>query len=256
LLAATTSIARAQDFATTTEFGVKITSENILDAIQEAQDFWAPVLEYLGSEQFAVADPAMRKQTIEFFTRLHEALYKQLFEGDEASARDLLDYLCTRLRKIVLYQQLRTAMNDDAALVTMMERWERGYREVSSLPAEERAVRVQGLLDMMPREMETLGLSAEARDKAMPLWKLQAQCMARMYVTRAGAIFAKFEQEARGFDRPVGELLRNIATAADWAMITKEGKNASRADFERAWKSLAELRTKRLAHVAPATSER
>ena len=54
-----------------------------------------------------MADAGVRKQVIDFFNRLHEALYKQLFEGDDANARDLLDYLCLRMRKMELYRQLR-----------------------------------------------------------------------------------------------------------------------------------------------------
>ena len=55
-------------------------------------------------------------------------------------------------------------------------------------------------------------------------------------------------------DRPVGELLRKIASSADWAMITKPaGKSASRPEFEKAWKRLAELREPQLA-TTPATS--
>lgn len=249
--------AQAQELQTTTEFGITITPDNITDAIQETQEFWAPVLRYIASDDFAVADAQVRKQVIGFFNRLHEALYKQLFEGDDANARDLLDYLCLRLRKMELYRQLRSAVDNDKAMVAMMDRWERTHREIQLLPADERPKHVKTLVDSMPEQMLGLGLSASTSEKAQKLWELQSQCMARMYKTDAGAIIGKFEKEARKLDRPVGELLRQIASAADWAMITRPaGTTASRSEFEKAWKRLAELRQQELAATPTSAGQR
>lgn len=257
LLFSTAATSAAQELTTTTEFGITITPDQITDAIQETQEFWTPVLRYIGSDEFSVADAKMRKQVTGFFDRLHEALYKQLFEGDEANARDLLDYLCLRMRKFELYRQLRSTLANDKAMVALMDRWERAHREIHLLPANEREARVEGLLKLIPQEMQSLGLSAETSEKALKLWKLQAQCMSRMYKTQAGGIIGKFEKEARQMDRPMGELLREIASASDWAMITKApGTTAGRAEFQKAWKHLAELREQRLASVPTAPNAR
>ncbi|HEX3658324.1 MAG TPA: hypothetical protein VHV55_21220 [Pirellulales bacterium] len=248
---------QAQELTTTTEFGITITPDNITDAIQETQDFWTPVLRYIASDDFAVADANMRKQVVGFFNRLHEALFKQLFEGDDANARDLLDYLCLRMRKMELYRQLRSTLKNDKALVAMMDRWERSYREIHLLAADQRPDRVKAMLALVPEQMQSLGISAEVSEKALKIWALQSECMTRMYKTDAGAIIGKFEKEARQMDRPVGELLRKIASSADWAMITKpEGKSASRPEFEKAWKALAELREQQLAATPAASAPR
>jgi hypothetical protein len=224
LAACMLSAAGAQDLETTTEFGITITPDHITDAIQETQDFWTPVLRYIASDDFAVADAAMRKQVIDFFNRLHESLYKQLFEGDDANARDLLDYLCLRMRKMELYRQLRTTLDSDKAMVALMDRWERTYREIHTLPADQWDERAQAMLQQIPQEMQALGIS---------------------------------EKEARQMDRPVGELLRKITSAADWAMISKPaGKTASRPEFEKAWKSLAKLREQSLAATPAASTAR
>ncbi|HEY5313106.1 MAG TPA: hypothetical protein VIK18_11330 [Pirellulales bacterium] len=257
LLACMLATGRAQELTTTTEFGITITPDNITDAIQETQEFWTPVLRHIASDDFAVADADMRKQVVGFFNRLHEALFKQLFEGDDTDARDLLDYLCLRMRKMELYRQLRSTLNNDKALVAMMDRWERNHREIHLLPADQRADRVKAMLALMPEQMQSLGISADVSEKAFRLWTLQSQCMSRMYKTKAGAIIGNFEKEARRMDRPVGELLRKIASSADWAMISKSaGKSASRPEFEKAWKQLAELRQQQLAATPAAASPR
>jgi hypothetical protein len=247
----------AQELETSTEFGITITPDNITDAIQETQEFWTPVLRYIASDDFAVADAKMRKQVIDFFNRLHESLYKQLFEGDDANARDLLDYLCLRMRKHELYRQLRATLNNDKALVALMDRWERSYREIHLLPSAERDGRVKAMLEQMPDKMRLLGLSAATCERAGRLWGLQSQCMNRMYKTQAGEIIGKYEKEARQMDLPVGVLLRQITSAADWAMITRPtGKTASRPEFEQAWKSLAKLREQQLAATPAAAATR
>lgn len=233
----------AQELQTTTEFEVTITPQNVMDGLEEMQQFWTPVLRYIASEQFAKADAEGRKQAAAFFNRLHDSLYKQLFEADEATARDLLDYFCLRLRRIALYKRLREATHDDAALVTLIDCWEKAFRDINQLPQAERPARVEAMLKLLPGEMATLGLSAETSQRAIVLWNLQAKCMMRMSETKAGALIASFERDARRMERPVGELLREIASASDWVLITKEaGKPVGRADFDNAWKRLAELR--------------
>jgi hypothetical protein len=237
--------AGAQELETTTEFGVTITPSDITDAVSETQDFWTPVLKYIGSDQFDVAESAIRKQTTEFFNRLHESLYKQLFEGDEEQARDLLDYFCLRLRKIALYRKIRVAVKDDATTVALMEQWEKTFREIQLLPAADRQARVEAMVKLMPDEMAARGVSAEGSSQAQQQWTLLGECMSKMYRTKAGALISKFEVEARQLERPVGELLRKVVTAGDWALITKAGSaSAKRADFERSWKELDQFRQK------------
>jgi hypothetical protein len=247
--------APAQELETTVEFGITITPDNITDAIQETQDFWSPVLKYIASNDFPVNDAAARKEAANFFNRLHDSLYKRLFEGDEASARDLLDYLCLRMRKIIIYRQLRDVLADDAALSVLIDRWEKAHREISGLAEAERPARVKAVLALIPEETAALGISADASTRAMQLWEKQAECMGRMSRTGAGTMIAGFEHEAKRMDRPIGELLRSIAAAADWSLITKAGtRSAGRAEFEKSWKDLAEMRERRLSAARPVTA--
>jgi hypothetical protein len=246
----------AQDgLETTTELGITITPTDITDAIQQTQDFWGPVQKYISGSDFKAADPAICKKASSFFDKVHEGLYKRIFEGDEASARDLLDFLTARLRKYELYRRLRKQINNDAAMVALLERWERAHRDIHALAEDQRPARVQAILALMPEEMAALGLSAETVTSSMATWDLQAKCMARMDGTEAGKMMIGFEHEARQLDRPIGELVRTIACAADWTLIvSKPNQKIGRADFEKSWKDLAELRDKRLTVSKPVST--
>jgi hypothetical protein len=243
----------AQDIKATTEFGITISPDQITDAIQETQDFWVPVRNYVASEAFQVATPETRTQAVTFIKKVHDELHHRLFEMDEATGHDLITYLTHRLRKFEIYRQLRAKINNDAALSTLVERWEKSHRDINLLPETDRAARVQELVALMPEEMSALGLSSEVVDAAKPLWDTQAKCLARMAETGAGKMMISYEHEARKLAPEVGELVRQVTTAADWALITKAGTaGINRKDFNKAWTELAELRGKRLAVSKPA----
>jgi hypothetical protein len=247
---ATGAVAQDQ-IKTTTEFGVTITPENITDAIQEQQDFWGPVRHYIGTAAFD-GDPAIKADAVAFLKTVHGELQSRLFERDEATAQDLLEYLTMRLRKFALYRQLRGVINDDAAMVALVERWEKAHREINALAIAERPARVQAILALMPDEMAAFGISAEAVKQATPIWDLHAQCIARMSQTEAGKMMIDYERQAKQLDRRVGELVRLIAMAADWALVVKSGNEGiGRTNFEKAWKDLADLRAKALTAAKP-----
>jgi hypothetical protein len=249
-------LARAQELQTTTEFEVTLTPTMITDGLQETQEFWVPVLRYIRSDEFTAGDATGRKAATAFFERLHEALYKQLFEADEETARDLLDYFCLRLRKYIIYRHAREEVKNDLAMVALMDEWEKDFRDVNALPKAEREAKVEAILKTLPGQMAALGVSAAESEKAMKWWKLEGKCMLRMSNTKAGALIATFERDARQMDRSIGMLLREIASSADWALITKTGdKSISRPEFEKAWKNLAEFRAKHLT-MSPGAEKR
>lgn len=246
------TVATAQDqIKTTTEFGVTITPENITDAIQEQQDFWGPVRHHIGTSAFD-GDATIKTQAVEFLKVVHGELQSRLFERDEATAEDLLNYLTTRLRKFAVYRQLRSTIKNDTALAALVERWEKAHRDINGLAAEERPARVKAILILMPDEMAAFGLEKDSIQQSMQLWDLHAQCIAKMAQTSAGKMMIEYEHQAKQLDRQVGDLVRLIATAADWALITKSGaESITRADFEKAWKELTDLRAKALTAAKP-----
>ncbi len=238
----------------TTELGITITPAQLDDAIQETQDFWGPVKKYIGSEDFAAAEPETRRQTVAFLKRVHDELYARLFERDEATAQDLLDFVGMRLRKFTLYRQLRDAIADDAAFVGLWERWERAQRDIHSLPEADRPQRIKATLALLPDDMTAAGIAAEKIERAMKLWDLQAQCMALTAKTEAGKTMLGFDRDAKKLEPPLGELVRSISAVADWAQIEKTGEQPlTKADFIRAWDELAQLKSHGRTAAKPVT---
>jgi hypothetical protein len=237
---------------TTTEFGITVTPEDLTDAIEETQQFWEPIRLLVGSKDFEAGDLETRKQAMDLFTQVQEGIYKQLFEGDEAAAQDLVDYLGLRIRKFIIYRDLRKAMSEDLALAQLVERWERAHRDINALPKEEWSKRRQAVLELIGEEMKSLGLSEAQRVATQPIWETLNQCIVRMNDTQTGGMMIGFEHKARQMDRPVGELLRNVINAGDWAMIKKTGKEPLGVeDFKSSWAQLADLRAKRLSVAKP-----
>ncbi len=242
---------------TTTEFGITITPGDLADAIQETQDFWEPVRDYLASPQFeSGVDPAMHKRVADFFTAVHQGFYERLFEGDDSNVNDLVDYLGLRLRKFIMYRQLRELLADDAAMAQLVERWERAHRDINALAPGERPTRVAAVLAQMGDEMKALGVPEATATKALAIWDLQTKCFERISETGTGQMMIGFEHEARQMDRPTAELIRYVATAADWATVKKSGTQSIGLDeFKTSWSELADLRAKRLTMTKPAARQ-
>ena len=254
VLVATTVAPAQDDRQPTTEWGITITPDQLDDAIQETQDFWGPVKKHIASGDFAAATPETRQQAVAFLKRVHDELYQRLFERDEATAQDLLDYVGLRLRKFVLYRQLRETMGDDAAFVGLWERWERAQRDIHSLPEADRAPRVKATLALLPDDMSAAGMSAEKIDQAMKIWEFQAQCMSRMAKNEAGKTMLAFDRETKKAEPQLGELVRAISAASDWTLITKNGKKSvTKADFIKAWEELAQLKSRGRTASKPVT---
>jgi len=253
LLAATVRQA-LDDRQPTTEWGITITPTQLDDAIQETQDFWGPVKKYINGDDFAAAGPETRQQAVAFLKRVHDELYERLFERDEATAQDLLDFVALRLRKFTLYRQLRETIADDAVFVGLWERWERAQRDIHSLPEADRAPRVKATLALLPDDMTAAGLSPEKIERAMKTWDFQAQCTARMAKTEAGKVMLGFDREIKKAEPPLGDLLRAISAAADWAQITKTGeKSLTKADFIKASDELGQIKSHGRTALKPAT---
>jgi hypothetical protein len=254
LVAATTVVAQDDDVPPpTTELGITITFEQLTAAIQEQQDFWGPVKKHIAGDNFPGYEVAARQQAVAFLKQVHDELYERLFERDEGAALDMYDYLGMRLRKIEIYRRLRTAIGDDAAFVAIMDRWERAQRDIHALPEAERDARVQATLELLPGEMQSVGLSAEKTATAIKLWEMQAQCMKRMAHTKAGKAMLGFDREMRKAEPPLSDLLRSIANATDWALIGKQSDaSIAKADFIRAWDELNQLKAKTRTAAKPA----
>lgn len=240
------------DLQPTTELGVTVTPDNIYDSIQETTDFWPPVRAYVGGDRFEVATPESRDATEAFLKQAHTFLHDQLFEKDEATAMDLIDYLTWRIRKFVFLRQMRELLADDTLLIAMKDDWERLHREVKELPAEKQTAARAAIPGAMHDLMTASGVAKPQSDQVRKLWLQIDVCVAHMDATESGQGMLEFEEQAKALDRTTATLIRDVVSAAEWTLITKpNGTLAEHTDFQPAWNELLELRA---AHTAASVS--
>ncbi len=257
LLSALTVSARAQDdeLKPTTEFGITIQPDQIYDAIQETQDFWAPVRHQIVNAPFIGSDAATRQQTAEFYKHVNNQLHDRMFGGDEAQALDLIDYLSTRLRVFSCYRELRSIVADDGAFIELKLTWDKGLREANTHTGAARTAAVDALVKQLETEMRAASLEPAKIDKALPVWKTVGAASSRLNATGAGQMMLGFERDAKSKDMRVAELIRSVADTADWALITKsEQKLLKGSDFAQAWQQLEKIESPKTARKAPTKS--
>lgn len=236
------------DLQPTTELGVTVTPDHIYDSIQETTDFWPPVRAYVGGARFEVATPEARKATEAFLKQAHTFLHDQLFEKDEATAMDLIDYLSWRIRKFAFLRQMREVLNDDALLAALKDDWERLQREANDLPAGEQQAARAAIPTAMASRMKAAGVEKQESDQVLGMWRNIAVCVEHMDATEAGQGMLEFEEQAKSLDLTTGTLIRDVVSAAEWTLIIKPvGTLAEHTDFQPAWDGLLKLRA---AHTA------
>lgn len=254
LAVAARSYAEEDELQPTTEFGITIVADQIYDAIQETQDFWAPVRHQIVNAAYIGADDATRKQTAAFFKRVNDQLHDRMFGGDEEQALDLIDYLSTRLRVFHCYRRLRATVADDTVFVALKHSWDRGLRDANTLDAAARAAAIEQLVAQLDAQMRAASLATEKVEQAVALWQTVGSATGRLNATEAGAMMLGFERDAKASEERVAELIRTVADTADWALIAKDEKTLLKgSDFARAWQDLEKAAAPRTA-LSPAAA--
>jgi hypothetical protein len=229
---------RAQNLPTTTEFGITVTQEQIINAISESQDFWPGVRKHIVSEKFPVADAAVRAQAAKVLKDVDSRLSQLMFSANQAQAQELVEFIANRLRKFSMYRDLRTTLADDALTCRLKERFEFGHRAICQLPEDKRAAAHVELLAEVKAEMVAARVGDDTLTKAMEKWERLGQNMDRMHRSAPGALMQEFENQLRAGDPKLKLLMASIVRAADWAVITQtESKPLKAADFVAAWES-------------------
>lgn len=242
------AVVAQDDLQPTTELGVTVTPDDIYDSIQETTDFWPPVRAYVGGARFDVATPDAREATEVFLKQAHTFLHHQLFEKDEATAMDLIDYLSWRIRRFTFLRQMREVLNDDALLAALKDDWERLQREANDLPADKQHAAQAAIPTAMASRMNAAGVEKQESDQVLEMWRQIAVCIDHMDATEAGQGMLGFEEQAKSLDLTTGTLIRDVVSAAEWTLIIKpKGTLAEHTDFRPAWDSLLKLRA---AHTA------
>lgn len=242
------AVVAQDDLQPTTELGVTVTPDDIYDSIQETTDFWPPVRAYVGGARFEVSTPEARKATEAFLKQAHTFLHDQLFEKDEATAMDLINYLSWRIRKFAFLRQMREVLNDDALLAALKDDWERLQREANDLPNDQQQAARTAIPTAMASRMNAAGVEQQQSDQVLEMWRQIAVCVEHMDATESGQGMLEFEEQAKALDLTTATLIRDVVSAAEWTLIIKPaGTLVEHTDFRPAWDGLLKLRA---AHTA------
>lgn len=234
LVSLSPAAARAQ-FEATTECGVTVTPQEIVDCLFESQAFWPGVRKHIVSKNFPVGDLSDRQQAVEILAEVDNHVTRCVTSSDEAKVQDVLDFFSARLRKFAIYREIRTLVANDAQFCRLKDVWEDG-RYLLNLDSVEGHVEAKSkLLDQMKIEMS--GLPEEKVKKAIDAWKRLGDTMDRSNNTDVGKMLVKYEAQMINGDAEMRDLMRNIVRAADWAHITRTSPKSAvkTADFVTAW---------------------
>lgn len=248
--------AAAQELPTTHDNGITITPDILAESIQDSQDFWGPVRNYLATEDCTVGNPAYRAEAVTFLKSVHDEMHQRLFQRTEAEAMDLIKYLGHRIRMFEVYRRIRTEVGDDTQLFGLIRHWEQAIRDAHSQPQAEHAAKIALVVASMDEVGRKHGLTDAKIAAAAKHWQMQGQVVQQMADSDAGRVMLDFEEKAKKLDLRVGEILLHISTAADWVLIIREqAEPIGRLDFMKSYAALAEIRAK-LTAAAPSGSLR
>lgn len=231
----------------TTELGITVEPSQIFDAFEESMDFWPALRKYVTSDNFTVAERDQRLAAAAYVKNVQDKIHAQLFGADETGAKDVVDYVTWGLRRAEIYRQLRRLIEDPRVAVKLRGQFEMFAREArrGNTPLD-----IAEAVARMDRSMQPLGLEPERQAEARELWRKLAECTVKINATQTAAIIQRADDAADTL--PEGELVRKIASAADWAVVVKAGDKTGRQDFINAWQ---EINDQPVAEVATAVGE-
>ncbi len=218
-------------FQTTTELGVTVTANDILDAMEESSSFWPAVRRYIVSSDFKAADQVSRIAADRCIGQVQDQLYNRLMGGDDAAAMDVIHYITWSIRRNHFLRELRDTVGDAEAVGRLRSIWCENF---SSALGRGTIADLQPLAAQMEPRLKLLGLPNERQTQVLSLWRSLGTCMLQLEETQTGKLLRETDRTLAG--RPEADLVRRIVTAADWACAMKTHSGpAVRADFISAW---------------------
>lgn len=233
--------AQATEIATTTEYGITITADDLINALLESQALWPGIKKHLLSDKCTAAAPEIRKQGVDFLNKVDDQITKKVLGAADADVQDALDFLSMRLRKFALYKELRTLLNDDIQLARLKDRWEDNRYKLNGSPEANWPAESERMLGEIKADMQALGFDQAKLDAALAIFVRMDLVNNRMCTTNLGRMVLSYENEMRGADPKLKHLMRHVVRAADWAMITraKATTPVRASDFVKAWEVCA-----------------
>lgn len=240
-------ISAADPYASTTELGVTVTGDEIIDSFEETMSLWPAIRKYVISADFAVADETTRMAADAYIGQVQRELQNRLMGENDAAALDLIRYATWSIRRAHFFRQLRDTIDRPEAMVKLRDTWYRNFLEAVAAGGP---VKLTALEAAIEPHLRGLALSPQRHAEALRLWSAIGHCMLAMESTQTGRLVREADRALEG--RPEASLTRQIVAAAEWASIMKShpGK-AVRDDFITAWDALnppSELAAAAVAH--------
>lgn len=239
----TTTTARADDPGrdwTTTELGITVTQEEILDDFNRGAEFWPAVCRYIEQRGTSMADDPTRAAAVAIIRQTNVALHRQFFDTDEQGALDVIRYTSWSLRRAAISRLAAALVNDRQSVLALRDSWQRTWTEAGDKSPE-------ALADLMARRTQEalapLALDLGTAEQITQLSRRLAVCMHEMQATETAEILRGAERHAN--NEQTRDMLRGIVDAADLASISRAGgDHLGIAHFKSAWAELALVREK------------
>ncbi|QGJ69422.1 Hypothetical protein PBC10988_11040 [Planctomycetales bacterium 10988] len=226
---------------TTTEFGITITSDQVVTEIYQSQDFWPAIQSHLISGSFTVADSEARQVAADFFSRVNTTLSEHLFADEEAKVEDFIEFLTCRMRKYALLRQAKCHFEQDSAYYRLIADWDHEARQLHFLPEEERGLKRLALIARLEQQLAEANLNSNAQAEVRQIFSYVSQLENRIASTKIGKVLLEFEREVKTAEEEEREIVRLVVRAADWAMINRtESKSLNLETFLEAWAACSE----------------
>lgn len=221
---------------TTTRFGVTVTPEDIWTAADESRLFWAYVRQALDSEDIAVNNEQLRGQALAALKATDRLMTEQALNDD--SLPDVIEFLATRVRRYQLYRQLREAIADDKAFCRLVDEWETGRWQISLLPESERPAASKKHLEDFRPQVLAAGVAPAKQAEVLQLWSNMNECQDHMLTLETCRRLIELQSKVAATDPALRNMLRRIALAADWALITRVPRSPCPRceEFVHAWR--------------------
>jgi hypothetical protein len=226
---------RAQDaFETTTELGVTVTAEDILDTFDQWAAFWPVVCKYIDSPQFTAADEAVRRDAGAYLRQVRDELYGRLMGDDQAAGADLIRYVQWNVRRAHFLRELKGTASNREAAAQLRGLW---YGSFSLAALSSRTIDPKVLPGEIESQFKPLGPAGQRHQQQTDLYASIATCLARMQATQTGQVLLALSQSLQG--QRHADLVRKIVAAADWACVMNPRQGPPRRDdFVAAWEAL------------------
>ncbi len=221
---------------TTTELGLTVTHDEILDTFDRCADFWPAVCRHVERQGDSIASDPARTAAVAIIRQTQSELHNRFF-ASEVGAQDAIAYTSWGLRRAALYRRVDKLVDDRNTLIQLRVLWQTYVHEPAGPPVD----LPDQIASKTAEAVASLQLDAPTAEQIVQVSRDIARCVLAMEATST----AKFlRQAAHQTNNPQArDLLHDIVDAADWALLMDSGQGRfGVTQFKAAWVELAATR--------------